>query len=136
MQWCLTIPPAAPPIGPAGMSACLMFKNKMLIFVSLFFDLLFRELNIIIPQKIQFTRIGHAMSSEPLTIIVPFVYDMSTNTIQVAGDRRDGSYMTPNSPHTIIGNMLKRLTEYPGIYRIIIINIKVFSNRLLSLSTL
>jgi hypothetical protein len=56
------------------------------------------------------------MSSEPLTIIVPFVYDMSTNSIQVAGDRRDGSYMTPNSPHTIIGNMLKRLAEYPGIY--------------------
>jgi len=69
----------------------------------------------------QFTRLsipGHPISAEPLTIIVPFVYDMSTNSISVAGEsRREGSYITPTSPLTIISNMLKRFAEYPGNYQ-------------------
>lgn len=70
----------------------------------------------------QFTRLpipGHPINAEPLTIIVPFVYDMSTNSIEVARDRRDGSYITPTSPLSIISNMLKRFAEYPGNYELV-----------------
>ncbi|EEC20233.1 conserved hypothetical protein [Ixodes scapularis] len=35
MQLCLTIPPAAPPIAPSGMSSVLVIKNKMLFFLQL-----------------------------------------------------------------------------------------------------
>ncbi|CAG2110071.1 unnamed protein product, partial [Medioppia subpectinata] len=97
LQWCLTIPPAAPPIGSPGMSACLMFKSKMLIFI-------------------QFTRMpipGHAMNAEPLSIIVPFIYDMNVHSIQVAGSGRENTYA--QSPAlTVINNMLKRFAEYAG----------------------
>ncbi|CAG2161554.1 unnamed protein product [Oppiella nova] len=95
LQWCLTIPPAAPSIGPPGMSACLMFKNKMLIFI-------------------QFTRMqipGHPINAEPLSIIVPFIYDMSTHNIQVAGFGRENTY-SQSPALTVINNMLKRFAEY------------------------
>lgn len=35
VQWCLTIPPAAPPIAPSGMMSVVFAKSKLLFFVSL-----------------------------------------------------------------------------------------------------
>lgn len=57
---------------------------------------------------------GHPLSVEPLTLIVPFVYDMSSNSIQVANFGRDTSY-SQSPALTLINNMLKRFAEYTGI---------------------
>ncbi|XP_054168688.1 mediator of RNA polymerase II transcription subunit 14-like [Oppia nitens] len=95
LHWCLTIPPASATIGLPGMSACLMVKNKMLIFI-------------------QLTRIpmaGHNLNAEPFSIIVPFVYDINTHSIQVAGFGRDSQY-SQSSVLNVINNMLKRFADY------------------------
>lgn len=34
VQWMLRIPPSAIPIVPTGMSACIVYRNKILFFVS------------------------------------------------------------------------------------------------------
>lgn len=34
VQWCLRIPPSATPIAPTGMAAVLVFRSKILFFVS------------------------------------------------------------------------------------------------------
>lgn len=90
MQLCLTIPPAAPPIAPSGMSSIVMIKNKMLFFL-------------------QLTRM---VPGEPSHIAVPVVYDMSANVMQVADKRLDAPVVQPNAPIALINIMLKRFAEF------------------------
>ncbi|KAM7302775.1 mediator of RNA polymerase II transcription subunit 14 isoform X1 [Ixodes scapularis] len=90
MQLCLTIPPAAPPIAPSGMSSVLVIKNKMLFFL-------------------QLTR---TVPGEPSHIAVPVVYDMSTNVMQVADKRLDTPVVQPNAPIVLINAMLRRFAEF------------------------
>ncbi|XP_064456763.1 mediator of RNA polymerase II transcription subunit 14-like isoform X2 [Ornithodoros turicata] len=90
VQLCLTIPPAAPPIAPPGMSSIVMIRNKVLFFLQL-----------------SRTSIG-----EPAQIAVPVVYDTTANTLQVADKRVDASVVQPSAPVAIIGSMLRRYTEY------------------------
>jgi hypothetical protein len=56
---------------------------------------------------------GHNINTEPLTLIVPFVYDMSSHSIQVAGFGRENSN-TQSPTLTLINNMLRRFAEYSG----------------------
>lgn len=93
VQWCLTIPPAAPQIAPPGMSAIVMFKDKMLFFA-------------------QLTRIGLNLAPgvEPQTVVVAIVYDIKANTTLLPD--RNAVNMSPTDPIFIIGNMLKRFAEY------------------------
>lgn len=93
VQWCLTIPPSAPKIAPPGMSA-VMIKDRMLFFL-------------------QLTRIGLNLPTgvEPQTLVVPIVYDMNSNTTQLA-DRRDPASLSPTAPISIIRNTLKRFSDY------------------------
>ncbi|XP_023219267.1 mediator of RNA polymerase II transcription subunit 14-like [Centruroides sculpturatus] len=93
VQWCLTIPPSAPKLGPPGMSA-VMIKDRMLFFL-------------------QLTRIGLNLPAgvEPQTLVVPIVYDMNSNTTQLA-DRRDPASLSPTAPISIIRNTLKRFSDY------------------------
>ena len=51
------------------------------------------------------------MAAEPTTLLVPFIYDMSTNSIQVAGFGRDSTY-TQSTALNLINSMLKRLVEF------------------------
>lgn len=93
VQWCLTIPPGAHPISaPAGTPAVVV-KNKMIIML-------------------QLTRIGLMLSSnsEPQSVIIPLLYDITANTIQPVEAR-------PPAPHTqtpaqmAIVSMLRRFAE-------------------------
>lgn len=90
MQLCLTIPPAAPPIAPSGMSSIVMIKNKMLFFLQL----------------------SRLVPGEPSHIAVPVVYDLSANVMQVADKRLEAPGAQPNAPVTLINAMLRRFAEF------------------------
>ncbi|XP_062570330.1 mediator of RNA polymerase II transcription subunit 14-like isoform X3 [Saccostrea cucullata] len=79
MQWCLTVPPQAAFVAPAGTAA--VAKNKQIKMLLM----------------IQFTRIQPPSGQEPQSIIVPLLYDISANTIQhmdpVRGQPQTPAYM-------------------------------------------
>ncbi|XP_068125958.1 mediator of RNA polymerase II transcription subunit 14 isoform X2 [Hyperolius riggenbachi] len=88
VQFCLTIPPSAPPIAPPGTPAVVL-KSKMLFFLQL-------------TQKTP-------VPPEPISIIVPIIYDMATGTTQQADiPRQQNSLVT--SP-VMVSNILKRFAE-------------------------
>ncbi|XP_071034254.1 mediator of RNA polymerase II transcription subunit 14 isoform X1 [Parasteatoda tepidariorum] len=95
IQWCLTIPPAAPQIAPPGMSAIVFLKDKMLFFA-------------------QLTRIGLNLAPgvEPQTVVFAAVYDIKMNTTTVPDSRREALPVSPTDPIYIITSMLKRFAEY------------------------
>lgn len=95
VQWCLTIPPAGPLIAPAGNAAVVIIKNKLLFFI-------------------QLTRIGlnFAPGTEPQTVVLPIVYDVSSNTTQLADRQPPPANMAPTSATSIISNVLKRFAEF------------------------
>lgn len=90
VQLCLTIPPAAPPIAPPGMSSIVMIRNKVLFFLQL----------------------SRTSRGEPAQIAVPVVYDTTANTLQVADKRVDTPVVPPTAPVAVVGSMLRRFTEY------------------------
>lgn len=66
-------------------------------------------------MQIQLSRNAQGqMINEPLTITVPMLYDMSMNSLQIAGDRNQ------NTSHVLlmntISNLLKRFPEYNRTY--------------------
>lgn len=67
VQWILRIPPSATPLVPTGHSSVIIFKNKILFFL-------------------QITRIGiqYPNNMEPPTLVLPFIYDISSNITQLA----------------------------------------------------
>uniref|UniRef100_A0A3Q2P8V6 Mediator of RNA polymerase II transcription subunit 14 n=1 Tax=Fundulus heteroclitus TaxID=8078 RepID=A0A3Q2P8V6_FUNHE len=88
VQFCLTIPPSAPPIAPPGTIAVVL-KAKMLFFLQL-------TQRIPVPQ-------------EPVTIIVPIVYDMATGLTQQADIPRQHS--SSGAAALLVSNILKRFNE-------------------------
>lgn len=81
MQWCLTVPPHAAFVAPAGTAA--VAKNKQIKMLLM----------------LQFTRanIQPPAGQDPQSIIVPLLYDISANTIQhmepVRGQPQTPAYM-------------------------------------------
>uniref|UniRef100_A0A3Q3IFE7 Mediator of RNA polymerase II transcription subunit 14 n=1 Tax=Monopterus albus TaxID=43700 RepID=A0A3Q3IFE7_MONAL len=88
VQFCLTIPPSAPPIAPPGTIAVVL-KSKMLFFLQL-------TQRITVPQ-------------EPVNIIVPIVYDMATGLTQQADIPRQHS--SSGAAALMVSNILKRFNE-------------------------
>ena len=89
VQWCLRIPPSGTPIVPTGMAAVLVCRNKILFFL-------------------QITRIGLPYQGETPSLVLPLVYDVSTNLTQLA-EKRDPS---PASAMAAASLQLKRFAEY------------------------
>uniref|UniRef100_A0A7N6BG08 Mediator of RNA polymerase II transcription subunit 14 n=1 Tax=Anabas testudineus TaxID=64144 RepID=A0A7N6BG08_ANATE len=88
VQFCLTIPPSAPPIAPPGTIAVVL-KSKMLFFLQL-------TQRIPVPQ-------------EPVSIIVPIVYDMATGLTQQADIPRQPS--SSGAAALMVSNILKRFND-------------------------
>ncbi|XP_077583532.1 mediator of RNA polymerase II transcription subunit 14 [Stigmatopora nigra] len=88
VQFCLTIPPSAPPIAPPGTIAVVL-KTKMLFFLQL-------TQRVPVPQ-------------EPSSIIVPIVYDMATGLTQQADIPRQHS--SSGKAALMVSNILKRFNE-------------------------
>ncbi|XP_034042041.1 mediator of RNA polymerase II transcription subunit 14 isoform X2 [Thalassophryne amazonica] len=88
VQFCLTIPPSAPPIAPPGTIAVVL-KSKMLFFLQL-------------TQRIQ-------VPQEPVSIIVPIVYDMATGLTQQADIPRQHS--SSGAAALMVSNILKRFND-------------------------
>ncbi|TRY66235.1 hypothetical protein DNTS_006072 [Danionella cerebrum] len=89
VQFCLTIPPSAPPIAPPGTIAVVL-KTKMLFFLQL-------TQRIPVPQ-------------EPITIIVPIVYDMATGLTQQADIPRQHS--SSGAAALMVSTILRRFNEH------------------------
>ncbi|CAL8370558.1 unnamed protein product [Arctogadus glacialis] len=88
VQFCLTIPPSAPPIAPPGTIAVVL-KSKMLFFLQL-------TQRVPVPQ-------------DPLSIIVPIVYDMATGLTQQADIPRQHS--SSGAAALTVSNILRRFNE-------------------------
>ncbi|XP_021118224.1 mediator of RNA polymerase II transcription subunit 14 isoform X4 [Heterocephalus glaber] len=89
VQFCLTIPPSAPPIAPPGTPAVVL-KSKMLFFL-------------------QLTQKTSVPPQEPVSIIVPIIYDMASGTTQQADIPRqqNSSVAAP----MMVSSILKRFAE-------------------------
>ncbi|KAJ8282530.1 hypothetical protein COCON_G00050490 [Conger conger] len=88
VQFCLTIPPSAPPIAPPGTIAVVL-KSKMLFFLQL-------TQRLVAPQ-------------EPMSIIVPIVYDMATGLTQQADIPRQHS--SSGAAALMVSTILRRFNE-------------------------
>ncbi|KAK0132385.1 Mediator of RNA polymerase II transcription subunit 14 [Merluccius polli] len=88
VQFCLTIPPSAPPIAPPGTIAVVL-KSKMLFFLQL-------TQRVPVPQ-------------DPVSIIVPIVYDMATGLTQQADIPRQHS--SSGAAALTVSNILRRFNE-------------------------
>ncbi|XP_018328535.1 mediator of RNA polymerase II transcription subunit 14 isoform X2 [Agrilus planipennis] len=91
VQWMLRIPPSAIPIVPTGMAAVLVYRTKILFFL-------------------QITRIGvqYPNSMEPPSLVLPLVYDISTNITQLA-EKRDAG---PAPAMTAASQLLKHFAQF------------------------
>uniref|UniRef100_A0A672R3J5 Mediator of RNA polymerase II transcription subunit 14 n=1 Tax=Sinocyclocheilus grahami TaxID=75366 RepID=A0A672R3J5_SINGR len=89
VQFCLTIPPSAPPIAPPGTIAVVL-KTKMLFFLQL-------TQRLPVPQ-------------EPVSIIVPIVYDMATGLTQQADIPRQHS--SSGAAALMVSSILRRFNEH------------------------
>ncbi|XP_031442730.1 mediator of RNA polymerase II transcription subunit 14 isoform X1 [Clupea harengus] len=89
VQFCLTIPPSAPPIAPPGTIAVVL-KSKMLFFLQL-------TQRLPVPQ-------------EPISIIVPIVYDMATGLTQQADIPRQQS--SSGAAALMVSTILRRFNEH------------------------
>lgn len=92
VQWCLRVPPSALPLIPIGTASVLICKNRVLFFL-------------------QITRIGVPYQGEPPSLVLPLVYDLTTNLLSLA-EKRDagGPWIGAASMH------LKRFAEYTTIH--------------------
>ncbi|XP_029113974.1 mediator of RNA polymerase II transcription subunit 14-like isoform X2 [Scleropages formosus] len=88
VQFCLTIPPSAPPIAPPGTIAVVL-KSKMLFFLQL-------------TQRLP-------LAQEPACIIVPIVYDMATGLTQQADIPRQHS--SSGAAALMVSSILKRFND-------------------------
>ncbi|CAH1244794.1 Hypp7387 [Branchiostoma lanceolatum] len=95
LQWCLTIPPSGSPLAPPGTPA-VVIRTKILFFI-------------------QLTRMGMPPSQDS-TVVVPILYDPSTNTTQQADISNragaSGGAAPPNALSGMVGDMLKRWASF------------------------
>ncbi|RLU24369.1 hypothetical protein DMN91_002457 [Ooceraea biroi] len=90
VQLCLRIPPSAGPIVPPGTEGVHVCRSKILFFL-------------------QITRAALQFQGEMPSLVLPFVYDVTTNLTQLA-ERRD---LSPPPPAITAASMqLKRFAEY------------------------
>nr|XP_018906970.1 PREDICTED: mediator of RNA polymerase II transcription subunit 14 isoform X1 [Bemisia tabaci] len=87
VQWSLTIPGSATPIVPTGMAAIIICRNKILFFL-------------------QITRVG--VNWEAPSLVLPLVYDTTTNITQLA-EKRDAGPATAASAASL---HMKRFSEF------------------------
>uniref|UniRef100_A0A8C4WQZ1 Mediator complex subunit 14 n=1 Tax=Eptatretus burgeri TaxID=7764 RepID=A0A8C4WQZ1_EPTBU len=105
VQFCLTIPPSAPPIAPPGMPAVVL-KSKMLFFLQLT-----QRIGLPAPPPG-----SGGVGSEAVSVIVPVVYDMATGSTQQAEIPRQ----PPGAGNIsfLVSNALRRFAElnppHPG----------------------
>ncbi|XP_012231892.1 mediator of RNA polymerase II transcription subunit 14 isoform X4 [Linepithema humile] len=93
VQMCLRIPPSAGPIVPPGTEGVHVCRSKILFFLLV-------------------TRIGMSYQGETPSLVLPLVYDVTTNLTQLA-ERRD---LSPPPPAMTGASMqLKRFAEYGGV---------------------
>ena len=69
LKLCLTVPPAARPLMPLGQPGLLRVRDKMLMF----FHLTRANISHLLPPGV-----------EPLSVVVPIVYDIQSNNTNVA----------------------------------------------------
>lgn len=121
VQLCLRIPPSAGPIVPPGTEGVHVCRSKILFFVSTPSNYhaqiticrkSLRELTSAYFLQLQITRIGMSYQGETPSLVLPFVYDVTTNITQLA-ERRDLS--PPPSAITGASMQLKRFAEYGGV---------------------
>lgn len=110
VQWMLRIPPSAIPIVPTGMAACLVYKNKILCFVSIWLETPHRKYKTCFWLQLQITRIGiqYPSNMEPPSLVLPLVYDITTNLTQLAEKRDTG----PAPAMTAASQMLKHFVQF------------------------
>lgn len=111
VQWMLRVPPSAIPIVPTGMSGVLAFRAKVLFFVSF---ILFQSRRSIIfssSLQLQITRVGaqYLQSIEPISVVLPLIYDVGANITQLAEKREAGS----NPAMTAASQLLKQFSQFP-----------------------
>ncbi|XP_039277838.1 mediator of RNA polymerase II transcription subunit 14 [Nilaparvata lugens] len=92
VQWCLRMPPSAMPIVPTGMAAVLVCRNKILFFLQI--------------TRVMGMQYG---GGEGASLVLPLVYDVSTNITQLAEKRDPG----PANAMTAASSHLKRFFERP-----------------------
>lgn len=118
VQLCLRIPPSAGPIVPPGTEGVHVCRSKILFFVSTTrvpyivdkIHLYSIDLQVyMLMSQLQITRIGIPYQGETPSLVLPFVYDVTTNLTQLA-ERRD---LSPPPPALTAASMqLKRFAEY------------------------
>ncbi|XP_003737168.2 mediator of RNA polymerase II transcription subunit 14 [Galendromus occidentalis] len=101
-QLCLTIPPAAsPPLAPPGMTSVVINRNRVLFFFQL------------VPLGTKDAEPVSATEVRPLSIVVPLVYDLQTNAVSLATDRKTDAAGSQNSRAlNLIASVLRRSVEY------------------------
>jgi len=119
VQLCLRIPPSAGPIVPPGTEGVHVCRSKILFFVSTICVVSREPIDSICRVKayttsacflqLQITRIGMSYQGETPSLVLPFVYDVTTNITQLA-ERRDLS--PPPSAITGASMQLKRFAEF------------------------
>ncbi|KAI4459735.1 mediator complex subunit [Holotrichia oblita] len=92
VQWMLRIPPSAIQLVPTGMAGILVYKNKILIFLQI--------TRILGPQ--------YPSNADPPTLVLPLVYDTSTNITQLA-EKRDAG---PAPAVAAASQLLKHFSQY------------------------
>ena len=102
---CLTIPPVAPNVFPVGQAGIIGNKEKILIFMQL------TRANINLPP-----------GQEPLTIVVPVIYNISQNHTSLASLQKELNNPTLHAVKMHLDNfaranqsVLQRCSIYPAI---------------------
>nr|XP_022906712.1 mediator of RNA polymerase II transcription subunit 14 isoform X2 [Onthophagus taurus] len=92
VQWMLRVPPSALPIVPTGMSGVHVYRNKILIFL---------QITRLLNQQ-------YAGQIEPPTLVLPLVYDVTTNITQLAEKRDPG----PAPAIAAASQLLKHFSQF------------------------
>ncbi|KAH9634129.1 hypothetical protein HF086_001331 [Spodoptera exigua] len=107
LHWALRIPPAAPPIVPAGQPAVLLAKHKILFFVSpVLCHRSLVEHSLVDVHILTRRRPQICLTHGDTQLVLPLVYDMQLNVTQLA-DKQNAQ------PHLIAVSLhLKRFNEF------------------------
>lgn len=114
VQFCMRSPPSAVPIVA---TAVVMLRMKILFFVSptnVTIDYIHRTNVFTIQYQLQITRIPYLPGMEwkdCTSIVLPMVYDVTSNITQLA-ERRETPGYTPAISTGAVSNMLRRFVDF------------------------